>query len=365
MERQKYRQLVCGETGFAYDEGSHCFYGMRNGFHMALIPMGTEGSGGLLLTVSVTNGGVPDKREMKQAAKESKSLTRPAVQGYRVSYTIPGAVFSTKKQIRRIGEAVSFLPDFLRRSGYRECCELSGRTDDIGCYYVNGTARILCREEFEKARQQTMERQQKAFEKGGGIIPGIVGAFLGSILGAAVIVIVGQLGYISIWSGVVMGVCTIYGYQLFSGSLRRAGIFLSACIMIAMVYVANRADWAIFIARELEAGLVESFQAVPYVVSRSDMTAQYIRQLLELYLFTAIGAVPATMGVMQRHSSLQLAYRLDRAEQTGDAQPAFSGDVWSAAGNAQPAAGYMQSEAGSQQPDMGQADTARTRSETE
>lgn len=97
----------------------------------------------LLLTVSVTNGGLPDKQVMKEATKESKSLTRAAVQGYRVSYTIPAALFSTKKQVGRIGEAVRFIPGFLKRNGYRECCELSGRTDDIGCYYVNGMTRIL------------------------------------------------------------------------------------------------------------------------------------------------------------------------------------------------------------------------------
>lgn len=203
-----------------------------------------------------------------------------------------------------------------------------------------------------------MERQQKAFEKGGGVIPGIVGAFLGSLLGVAVILIVGQLGYISVWSGIVMGVCTIQGYKLFSGDLRRAGVFISACIMVAMVYVANRADWAIFIARELEAGFIESFQAVPYVVSQSDITSQYIMQLLELYLFTAIGAVPAAMGLMQHHRSLQLAYRLDHADQVGDAQPVFGGTEWSSAG-------YAQSEAGYQQSGVEQADVVHTRSETE
>lgn len=44
MGQKKYRQLVCEETGFAYDEGSRCFYGIRDGFHIALIPTGAEGA---------------------------------------------------------------------------------------------------------------------------------------------------------------------------------------------------------------------------------------------------------------------------------------------------------------------------------
>ena len=41
---------------------------------------------------------------------------------------------------------------------------------------------------------------------------GIVGAFLGSLIGVACAVLIGQLGYVASISGLVMAVCALKGY---------------------------------------------------------------------------------------------------------------------------------------------------------
>ena len=55
-----------------------------------------------------------------------------------------------------------------------------------------------------------MNESQKSTDN---IITGAVGAFLGSLIGVACIVIVGQLGYVASVSGLVMGVCALKGYE--------------------------------------------------------------------------------------------------------------------------------------------------------
>ena len=44
------------------------------------------------------------------------------------------------------------------------------------------------------------------------VLAGIVGAFLGSLIGVACIVIVGQMGYVASICGLVMAVCSLKGY---------------------------------------------------------------------------------------------------------------------------------------------------------
>ena len=52
---------------------------------------------------------------------------------------------------------------------------------------------------------------------------GIVGAFLGSLIGVACAVLIGQLGYVASVSGLVMAVCALKGYELLGGSLTKKG----------------------------------------------------------------------------------------------------------------------------------------------
>lgn len=121
---------------------------------------------------------------------------------------------------------------------------------------------------------------------------GIVGAFLGSLIGAACIVLLSQLGYVAALSGIVMGVCALKGYELLGGRLTGKGIVISCVVMAIMVYLADRVDWAILITREYDAGLFDSFQIVPTLLELEVIDkSTYIASLIQEYLFSALGAV--------------------------------------------------------------------------
>ena len=55
---------------------------------------------------------------------------------------------------------------------------------------------------------------------------GILGAFLGILIGAICIVLVNQFGYIASISGVVMGVCALKGYQILGKKMSLKGIII-------------------------------------------------------------------------------------------------------------------------------------------
>ena len=66
------------------------------------------------------------------------------------------------------------------------------------------------------------------------VAAGLVGAFWGSLIGVACIVIIGQLGYVAAFSGLVMAVCTIKGYERFSGSMSRKGAVIALIFIVGM-----------------------------------------------------------------------------------------------------------------------------------
>ncbi|OUO40196.1 hypothetical protein, partial [Flavonifractor sp. An306] len=134
------------------------------------------------------------------------------------------------------------------------------------------------------------------------VLAGLVGAFLGSLIGVACIVAVGQLGYVASFCGVVLAVCAIKGYGLLGGAMTRKGAVIASILTIFMTYLGNRLDFAVSVARTLDIDIFSAFRALDsllnteYTVSRA-----YWGNLVLLYLFTLVGAVP-TLFAAFRHA---------------------------------------------------------------
>lgn len=129
------------------------------------------------------------------------------------------------------------------------------------------------------------------------VISGIVGAFLGSLIGVVVIVLLDQLGYVAALSGIVMGVCTLKGYELLGGKLSKRGVVISVLIMILMVWVGTRAAWALALQKEIYTD--ESFftvfryfdTAVDSLNAQGvDITSDFMESLFMQYLFSVLGS---------------------------------------------------------------------------
>lgn len=152
----------------------------------------------------------------------------------------------------------------------------------------------------------------KETKKRENVIAGVVGAFLGSLLGAAVIILVGQLGYVASICGLVMAVCTLKGYEKLGGILSRKGAVIAFLLTVGMTYVAHRADWALSIAREVEVNVFLAFRSIPALLAGDYLdTGAYWGNLAMLYLFVLLGAVPTLVS----------ALRGDHEELGGFAQP--------------------------------------------
>ena len=130
---------------------------------------------------------------------------------------------------------------------------------------------------------------------------GTVGALAGSLAGVLCIVLLGRLGIASALSGAVMAVCTLVGYRKLGGALTVRGIAICVAIMLVMIFVGDYIDWAFVVSEQLGYGFFESLGEIPRLLEHGNIeSAGYFGNLVRLYLFAAIGAVPTVLSYVRR-----------------------------------------------------------------
>ena len=133
------------------------------------------------------------------------------------------------------------------------------------------------------------------------VLAGLVGAFLGSLIGVACIVGIGQLGYVASISGVIMAVCAIKGYELLGGAISRKGAVIACILTIIMTYFGNRLDFSVSVSRLADTDIFSAFQALDDLLDAGYLdAAAYWGNLAMLYLFTLLGAVPSLLSAFRR-----------------------------------------------------------------
>ena len=130
-----------------------------------------------------------------------------------------------------------------------------------------------------------MEEQRKKRQEN--IVAGVVGAFLGTLLGVVCTVVIGQLGYVASVSGLIMAVGALKGYELLGGRLSKKGAVISSVLILVMTWLAHRLTWAIAIASELDWGIPEAHRSISFLLEQGMLeSAAYWGDLAMLYLFT-------------------------------------------------------------------------------
>ena len=225
--------------------------------------------------------------------------------GTRVIFSLrPGA--AAKSYAGKIHTLLPELLSFLHENGYENCCEISravGAT--VGCI-TGGVPRLIAPMLFTELSRKAEQNERVQAEAPEDIGRGILGALIGGLIGAAVIVLIGQLGYVAALSGMVLGYCTIGGYRRGAGKLSALGIAVSVVVMLAAVYLGNRMDIAIAASRELDFSLGQAFAWMHELVD-ADV---YRSNLITLYLFSAIGAVPAAFNAHKIAKEKGRVYRI-------------------------------------------------------
>ena len=311
--KQNY-ELLAQAAGLKLDEESGVLYGQRSGYSVALYAENTSYPYQFSVNVSAKRDQAPlTKKECKQFAKENKTVASLVLKGNLFTMYLKGNG-SQEKLRENVVQALNAFTAFLQANGYQNCCQACGKTEETSACGIGNSHMLLCEECFVSMSQNTaLKEQQKSFKKEN-VIGGIVGALLGSLLGVASIIVFSQMGYVAALSGIIMAVCTLKGYELLGGRISKKGIVICVLLMLIMTYAGDRLDWAIMIMRELELDFATSYQIVPMLLREGVVeSASYWGNLVLVYLFVLLGAVPTVRNIIKNQGQEGRVCRLGSA----------------------------------------------------
>ncbi|MDD3219425.1 MAG: hypothetical protein PHC41_06225 [Lachnospiraceae bacterium] len=302
-------QDIARNTGLAVDMHSETLFGVKNGYEVCLSQLNQTVM--LNMSFSVSRGGIhPSVAEIKPVLKESKILGVCNVIGNKLNITVKNGLHKNKG-VANVAEALEVVTRYLHVNGYENCCQTCGKVENTDAYIVSGGIALLCPDCFASMSSAVDLKNQETSQKKENVVAGIVGALLGSLVGAIAIVILGQLGYVAALSGVVMGICALKGYELLAGKLSRKGIVISVIIMLIMVFVGHRVDWAITVASYFEVDFFTAFNGITQLIQEQYIEAgSYYTGLVMVYLFAVAGAVPTIINSVKSKKMENVTYMM-------------------------------------------------------
>ena len=309
-------QEAAMSSGLRYDEANDLFHGVRDGFDFIAYHTDENHPFAMVLHTAAksADGSVLDKKVIKAFEKSSKSIGYLGQKNMDIRVTVQATAKNLKEAMN---ECIMATTSFLRANGYSPCCDLCGQSVETGAQKMGGEYYHMCPDCETKMRSDAALKAQQSSQKKENIVGGIVGALLGSLLGALSILVLSQLGYVAALSGAIMAVCVLKGYEMLGGKLTKKAIVISVIIMILMTYFGDRVDWAIILFRDAgggEAGfnIFECYRLVSYALAEDIIdVGSYVANLFLLYLFVALGAVPAIRSKLKEKKEEGIIIRLN------------------------------------------------------
>ena len=310
--------------GLHFNEEFCVAYGEKDGFTLRVSGLDTGRGieyGMVCISVGVAENGVKFEPD-KQFRKEHKGIMGVVQEKHTVRMTLKRYV-RVEKIKGILQESLPAFLDMLRMEGFTNGCELCGEMKETGAAYVAGNAICLCDECYDKATQNAAAYTANEKNKKENLVGGVVGALIGSLLGAASIILLSQLGYVAAISGVIMAVCALKGYELLAGRFSTVGLVVSIVLMLGMTYVGYQLDWSVAVYNELkdyyELSLLDCFRMIPEMLRQEIIdSSTYIGELVKLYAFTLLGAIPTAISSMRSRKLKKVTYRL-RSQRTNAA----------------------------------------------
>ena len=317
-KNQNYQELAMA-TGMHYDEANGVLHGKRDGFDFLLYPVDDSHPFVMELHTAAksADGSTLDKETINQFCKNKNVITTNLTQKNLNIISHMGIQHSLEKMKNAANGSMNEMVNFLRNNAYSPCCDVCGQNVETAAVKTGGEYHHMCSDCETNLRSNFAMKAQQATQKNENIVGGIVGALLGSLLGALCILVLSQLGYVAALSGAIMAVCVLKGYEMLGGKLTKKAIVISVIIMILMTYFADRMDWALILFREGgggEAGynIFECYRLVSYALAAEiiDLTS-YVGNLILLYAFVALGAVPAIRSKLKEKKEEGTMIRLN------------------------------------------------------
>ncbi|MBQ8802452.1 MAG: hypothetical protein IJZ53_02295 [Tyzzerella sp.] len=223
-----------------------------------------------------------------------KKLAKAEANTHKVSLSV--AAPNLQKNLPDVlNNSIAPIINYLVNGNYTSGCENCGDTmQQLHCYEINGLHHYICDTCAKEIEASLQEKQVNIKMQKSQFIPGLIGAFLGSLLGAALWILIYRLGYIAGLAGAVTAICALKGYEMFGKHLDKKGVICSVIIMVAMIFFANKIAWsweAFDALKDYGYTFSNCFRYLGDILEASGLTGSYYGDLGIGYFLTLICSI--------------------------------------------------------------------------
>ena len=189
-------------------------------------------------------------------------------------------------------------------------CAYSGQEGPVGFYQLGDSIFLINEESYQLLKSNLQIEVDSYQNQKENVLLGAVGALLGALLGGAVALFIARLGYVAVAAGLVLGICTIKGYEILGKKLSRKGILISAVLMVITVFLVNQIDLAMEVVAQLGVEFAYAFRVVNELIFSGDFPDNYFFNLAQLAIFTLAGAGISISSVWSSHKTKGTARKI-------------------------------------------------------
>ena len=205
-----------------------------------------------------------------------------------------------KTFVASLHECMDEIAEFFTLNGYRNLCFGCAGDVQTSLCQVQGEFQYLCEDCFSRKSEEVGGEKAVDAQRKSNLPLGILGAFLGTIPGVILWVIVAQIGFIAGIVGLVIALGSLKGYELLGKKMSKTGVIVAVIFSAVMLLVAQMIAYlTAFYSGFMEgaAGAVTLSQAMELIpidiafrllVEDSEVFAAIIKDVLIGYGFTAL-----------------------------------------------------------------------------
>ena len=203
------------------------------------------------------------------------------------------APLNRKKAKGTTADYIHFALEALSRAGLSPCgqCPYCG---DGNCDHAACTPKGYRLAHYRCLQQQALTVKSKAEDnqQNGNYLPGILGAFLGMIVGSVptfLTIAFMQMEYALLFA--LIPICAYFGYKLFGGRMNRTALVVSIVMAVLGVFLLNFEYIAYMVMHDYNATFGEMIRFMPELLRDGSVWLEIAANSLQEFLFSALGVL--------------------------------------------------------------------------
>lgn len=309
---------ISKQTGLVYDKKRNILHGIYRGFPTT-VKQTKDAS--MVVTVGAKKPNATDNEATVRFLNELKQNISQVKQAIGNETCIKCVVKSRiyKKNLGFTLETLEKVLSFCSSNGMVPCCQNCGEQTQTSVMSVDGEPFILCNTCCLDVQNGVEEVKAEIKDKKVNYFGGIVGAFLGSLVGVVLWVIIYHMGYIAAVSGLAFAICTIKGFEMFGGKLNVPGVIISLVIAVGMLYIAENIAFALEIFNEFgsmyEITYFDAYRSIPDFMIEPEVKAAVYKDLAMGYFMMLIASVSPVISTFKSMNNIIEVTKLDRYDE--------------------------------------------------